>query len=46
MLSKTFITNTFVWSALALALVVKAPEKPPKIPTQKRLILPVVVFGV
>ena len=27
MLSKTFITNTFIWSALALGLVVKAPEK-------------------
>ena len=27
MLSKTFITNTFIWSALALGLVVKDPEK-------------------
>ena len=32
MLSKTFITNTFVWSALALALVVKTPEKDPQNP--------------
>ena len=32
MLSKTFITNTFAWSALALALVVKTPEKDPQNP--------------
>ena len=32
MLSKAFITNTFVWTTLALALVIKTSEKDPQNP--------------
>jgi len=32
MLSKAFITNTFVWTTLALAIVIKTSEKDPQNP--------------